>query len=164
VTKWLGICFTIAALSASTACNNNDSPAAPTPTQANFTVSVQPATITATRCNPKCPSQSGSATFGFSATITLVMQESAGIGANITAITLTGTTGGLTFPPLVFSASDITQAAGGTHISGHGSLAVPVTIVYDTPSGTADLVVNISVQLTDDGNKQVSATSQATII
>jgi hypothetical protein len=163
VRKWLGICFTIAALSAVTGCSDTESPAAPTPTQASFTISV-PTQITATRCSPACSSQSSSDTFAFSAAMTLTLQESAGIGANITTITLTGTAGGVTFQPLVFSSTDITQVAGSAHISGRGSLAVPLTIVYNTPSGTANLLVNINVQFTDDGSKQVNATSQVNVI
>lgn len=161
--KSFRMCLTVAALAVLTACDGSDSPAGPTPTQASFTISVLPSPITANRCNPQCPSQSSTGTFAFSAAMTITVQESAGIGANVNVITLTGSTGTVTFTPLVFSSADIIQLAGSTHVSGRGSLSVPLTIVYTTPSGTANLAVSINAQFTDDRNNQVTATGQVNI-
>ena len=164
MTKWLRMCSTATALAALTACSGNDSPAAPAPTQASFSVSVLPSPITANRCNPKCPSQSSSTTFAFSAAMTIMVQESGGIGANINVITLTGSAGNVTFAPLIFSSAEISQLVASNHVSGHGSLSVPLSIVYDTPSGTANLAVDINVQFTDDKNNQVTATGHVNVI
>jgi hypothetical protein len=147
-----------------TGCGENNSPTNVTPTQASFNLSVAPSPVTAIRCNPQCAADSGSATFAFSAGMTVTMQETAGIGATISAITLTGTAGGTTFEPLVFSAAEIVQLIGSNRISGLGSLSVPLNIVYSTPSGTANLAVSINVQLTDERNNQVTAAGQVNII
>ena len=96
--------------------------------------------------------------------MTIVAQESGGIGANINVITLTGSVGGVTFTPLVFSSAEISQLVASNHVSGRGSLSVPLTIVYDTPSGTANLAVDINVQFTDDKNNQVTAAGHVNII
>jgi hypothetical protein len=165
VTKSFRMCLIAAALAASTACGGSSSPTASTTvTQSSFTLSVVPSPITATRCSPQCSSDSGNTTFAFSATITITMQESAGIGANINMITLTGSSGSVTFTPLVFSAADVIQHGGSNHVNGRGSLSVPLTIVYNTPSGSANLAVGINVQLTDDRNNQVTATGQVNVI
>jgi hypothetical protein len=165
VTKSLRMCLTAAALAAVTACGGNNSPTAATAvTQASFTVSVVPSPITATRCSPQCANQTGDATFAFSAVLTITLQESSGIGANINTVTLTASTGGVTFTPLVFSSADISQHAGGNHVNGHGSLSIPLNIVYNTPSGSANLGVGINVQLTDDRNNPVTAIGQVNVI
>jgi hypothetical protein len=96
--------------------------------------------------------------------MTITLQESAGIGANISVMTLTASTGTATFTPLVFSATDISELAGGTHVSGRGALSVPLTIVYNTSSGSANLAVSINVQFTDDKNNTVTATGQVNTI
>lgn len=41
----------------------------------------------------------------------------------------------------------ITDHAGGYHINANGSLSVPLAIVYNAPSGGANLSVSISVEL-----------------
>ena len=41
---------------------------------------------------------------------------------------------------------------------------MPVTIVYNTPSGKANLSITISLQITDDSNKAVTASSQVNVI
>jgi hypothetical protein len=158
------MCSTAAALAALTACSEGSATTAPTPTQASFTVSVLPSPVTATRCNPGCASQSGGTTFAFAAAMTITVQESAGIGATINMITLTGSTGSVTFTPLVFSSAQITQLDGSNHVNSRGLLPVPLSIVYDTPSGTANLAVGINVQFTDDQNNQVTATGQVNVI
>jgi hypothetical protein len=162
--KWLRMGAAVAALAVSTACNNSNSPGAPSPTRSNFNVFVQPNPITATVCNPQCASQTGGGTtFAYSATMRIQVQETAGIGATVNSVTLTGMVGSVSLNPLVFSSSDITQMAGTSHVSGHATLSVPVTIVYNTPTGSTGLTINISLQATDDRNNQVGASAQASV-
>jgi hypothetical protein len=153
----------VAALAISTACNNSNSPGSPSPTRANFNVYVQPNPATATVCNPLCSSSTTSDNFAYSVAVTIQMQETAGIGATINSVTLTGSVGNVSFNPLVFSSSDISQHAGTSHVSGHATLSFPVTIVYNTPTGTSGLSLNVSLQATDDRNNQVTASGQATV-
>jgi hypothetical protein len=153
----------VAALAVSTACNSSNSPGSPSPTRANFNVYVQPNPATATVCNPRCPSSTSSDTFAYSVTMTIQMQETAGIGATINSVTLTGSVGNVSFNPLVFSSSDISQHAGTSHVSGHATLSFPVNIVYNTPTGTSGLTISVSLQATDDRNNQVTASAQATV-
>jgi hypothetical protein len=163
VTTWLRMGAVVAALAISTACNNSNSPGAPSPTRSNFNVFVQPNPITATVCNPQCASQTGGGTFAYSAAMRVEVQETAGIGATVNSVTLTGSVGNVSFNPLVFSSSDITQAAGTNHVSGHATLSIPVTIIYNTPTGTTGLAISISLQATDDRNNQVTANGQANV-
>lgn len=152
-------------LAVSTGCNNS-TPSAPSSTgssQAAFTVSVRPSPITATHCNPQCPG-SGSGTFAFAADMTINVQETAGIGGNANQLTLTASAGGQTFQPLVFTTDDITQYAGTHHVDGHATLAIPLSIVYNTPSGAANLTISVSVQMTDDRNNQVTVSGQVNVI
>lgn len=160
--------LTAVVLIGSMACSN--SPNAPSElsstssSRATFNVAVRPSPITATRCNPQCAGESGSASFAFSADMTIDVQDSASVGATINSMTLTATADGTTFAPLVLSSDDIKQQVGTNHVDGQGTLSFPMTIVYNTPSGKANLSVSISVQLTDDGNTQATATGQASIL
>jgi hypothetical protein len=156
------VCVT-ASLLAAVACGQGSSPTALTPTRASFTVSVTPSPVTAERCNPQCLSTTGAA-FAFSAPFTVRLQESTGIGANVNSVTVTGSTGAVTFAPVVFGSTEILQEAGSNHVGPRGSLAIPINIVYTTPAGTPNLTLNISVQLTDDQNHQVTASSQVNVI
>jgi hypothetical protein len=144
------------------ACGENSTPTSSTPTRARLAVSVAPSPITAQRCSPQCLSESGTA-FDFSAPFTVTLKESVGIGAKVNSITVTGSTGFVTFNPVVFDSSHIAQTAGTNHVSPNGSLAVPLSIVYTTPAGTPNLTLNISAQFTDDQSNQVTATGQVTV-
>lgn len=44
------------------------------------------------------------------------------------------------------------------------TLSIPLTIVYNTPSGKANLSVSVSVQITDDRSNQVTATGQTSVL
>ena len=92
------------------------------------------------------------------------LQEAAGVGGNATQMTLTASASGHPLPPLTFTASDITQQAGSSHVDGRATLAIPMSIVYNTPSGTANLTISVSIQVTDDRNNQVTATGQVNVI
>ncbi len=155
--------YVAVSLLAAMACGEGGSPTTATATQARFTVSVAPSPITAQRCSPQCLSDTG-AGFPFSAELTVTLREGAGIGAQLNSITLTGSTGTVTFDPLVFGSAEIAREAGTTRISPRGSLAVPLNIVYTTPAGTPNLTLNISAQFTDDQNHEVTATGQVNVI
>ncbi|HEX7139287.1 MAG TPA: hypothetical protein VF219_15640 [Vicinamibacterales bacterium] len=167
MTKFAQICTVAVLVTLSAACNNSSSnPNAPGSTgagRATFTVSVKPSPITAQHCNPQCPGD-GSGSYAFAADMTVNVQETSGIGGNATQMTLTASAGGTTFQPLTFTADDITQQAGTHHVDGHATLAIPMSIVYNTPSGAANLTINVSIQITDDRNNQVTATGQVNVI
>ena len=163
VTKRLRMGVAVAALAVSAACNNSNSPGSPSPTRANFNVHVQPNPATATACNPLCTSSTTSDTFAYSVVLTIQMQETAGIGATINTVTLTGSVGNVFFNPLVLSSSDIAQHAGSSHVSGLATLSLPMHIVYNTPTGTSGMTMNVSLQATDDRNNQITASAQGTV-
>jgi hypothetical protein len=125
---------------------------------------VRPSPITATRCNPQCTGESGSGSFAYSMDMTLDLQDAASVGATVNSITLTATADTTTFAPLTFSSDDIRRQAGTTHVDGRATLSIPLTIVYNTPSGRANLSVSVSVQITDDRNNQVTATGQTSVL
>jgi hypothetical protein len=156
------VCVAVSLLAA-VACGEGSSPTSPTSARARVAVSVAPSPITAERCNPQCLSDTGTA-FAFAAPFTINLQESQGIGANVNSITVTGSTGTTTFAPLVFESAEITREAGTNHVGPRGSLAVPLNIVYTTPSGTPNLTISISVQLTDDQNNQITAAGEVKVI
>ena len=98
------------------------------------------------------------------ADMTIDVQDSASVGATVNTMTLTGTADGMTFAPLAFSSDDIKRLAGTNHLDGHATISIPLTVVYNTPSGKANLSVGVSLQITDDRNNQVTATGQASVI
>jgi bifunctional DNase/RNase len=96
--------------------------------------------------------------------MTLDVQDAASVGATVNSITLNATSDTTTFAPLTFSSDDIKREAGTTHVDGRATLSIPLSIVYNTPSGKANLSVSVSVQLTDDRNNQVTATGQTSVL
>jgi hypothetical protein len=131
---------------------------------AALTVSIAPSPVTAVRCNPLCVGASGT-TFPYSATLTISAQESAGIGANINSITVTPAAGAGTLPPLTYGSDVVIQRSGSNHVAARGALSFPMSMVYSTGSaGTANLVITVSVQFTDDRGNQIVATGQVNVI
>jgi hypothetical protein len=96
--------------------------------------------------------------------MTIDVRDLATLGATMKTLTLTATADGTTFPPLTFSSDDISGQAGTNHVDGHATLSLPLTIVYNTPSGKANLSITVSLQITDDGNNQVTATGQVSVL
>jgi hypothetical protein len=169
VKKTLRVGLTAAVLTASMACSNNSTTApsdltSGTSSKATFNVAVRPSPITATRCTPQCPDQSGSPAFAFSADMTIDVQASASVGATLNSMTLTVTADSTTFAPLAISSDDIKRQVGTNHVDGHTTISIPLAIVYNTPSGKANLSVSVSLQITDDRNNQVTATGQASVL
>jgi hypothetical protein len=70
----------------------------------------------------------------------------------------------MTFAPLAFSSDDIRGMAGTNHLDDRATLSIPLTIVYNTPSGKANLSIAVSVQITDDRSNQLMASGQASVI
>lgn len=167
VARQLRAGLTAAVLAASIACSNSSTaPSDLNSTGANratFNVGVRPSPISATRCNPQCPDQSGSKSFAFSADMTIDVQNLAAIGATVNSITLTATADGGTFPQVVLSSDDIKGQAGSNHVDARATLSTPLTILYNTPTGSASLDVGVSVQLTDDRSNQTTATGQVSV-
>jgi hypothetical protein len=147
------------------ACNNSSStgsPNGPSSSRAALSLSIQPSPITATHCDAGCSGSSGTS-FGFGAEMRVNVRESGGVGATVNTVTLNATVDGVSFPPLVFNADDVTRAAGTNHVGANATLAIPLSIVYNTPSGTANLTISLNVQTTDDRNNQVTATGQVNV-
>jgi hypothetical protein len=167
LTKFLRVGVTAVALAASIACSNSTtSPSQVNSTsssQASFNVGVRPSPITATRCSPQCPGDSGSTSYAFSVAMTIDVQNSTGVGATVNSITLTANASGTALTPLVISSDELTQQNGTNHVEGHAMLSTPLTIVYNTPSGSPNLDISISAQITDDRSSQVTATGQVTV-
>ena len=163
--RMLGISVTAIALTASIACGRTTAPSdLNSSSVGTFNLAVRPSPITATRCNPQCTGESGSGSFAYSMDMTLDLQDSASVGATVNSITLTATADTTTFAPLTFSSDDIRRQAGATHVDGRATLSIPLTVVYNTPSGRANLSVSVSVQITDDRNNQVTATGQTSVL
>ena len=167
MTKFLRAGVTAVALAASMACSSSTtSPSQVNSTssgQASFSVGVRPSPITATRCSPQCSGESGTS-YAFSVVMTIDVQNATGVGATVNSITLTATADTTTFAPLTFSSDDIRRQAGATHVDERATLSIPLTVVYNTPSGRANLSVSVSVQITDDRNNQVTATGQTSVL
>jgi hypothetical protein len=96
--------------------------------------------------------------------MTINLRETAGVGGNATQLTLIASAGGQQFQPLTFTADDIAGHAGTHHVDGHATLAIPMSVVYNTPTGTANLTISVSIQVTDDRNNQTTATGQVNVI
>ena len=166
MTKFLRAGVTAAALAASMACSNSTT----SPSQANsasssqpsFNVGVRPSPITATRCSPQCSGESGTS-YAFSVAMTVDVQNATGVGATVNSITLTANASGTALAPLVISSDDLKQQNGTNHLEGHATLSTPLAIVYNTPSGSPNLDISISAQITDDRSSQATATGQATV-
>jgi hypothetical protein len=153
-------------LAGSMACSNSTtSPSQVNSTssgQASFSVGVRPSPITATRCSPQCSGESGTS-YAFSVAMTIDVQNATGVGATVNSITLTANASGTALAPLVISSDDLKQQNGTNHLEGHATLSTPLAIVYNTPSGSPNLDISISAQITDDRSSQATATGQATV-
>jgi hypothetical protein len=153
-------------LTVSIACSNSATGpsdlSSKTSSGSTFDVAVRPSPITAARCNSQCPGDS-SGSFAFSAEMTIDLRNSSSVGGTLNSITLTGTADGTTFPPLTFSSDEIREEAGTIRVDAHATLSMPITIVYNTPSGKPNLGISISLQITDDGNKPVTATGHVNV-
>jgi len=159
--------LTVVALTASMACSNSDTaPSAASSTsstQAAFSVAVRPSPVTATRCSSQCSDESSSKSFAFSAEMTIDLHDSASVGATVNSITLNATADGNAFSPLVLSSDDIKQAARTNHVDGKATLSVPMTILYSTASGSPNLEISLSAQITDDRSNQMTPTGQVSV-
>jgi len=166
LTKFLRAGVTAVALAASMACSSSTtSPSQVNSTssgQASFSVGVRPSPITATRCSPQCSGESGTS-YAFSVAMTIDVQNATGVGATVNSITLTANASGTALAPLVMSSDDLKQQNGTNHLEGHATLSTPLAIVYNTPSGSPNLDISISAQITDDRSSQATATGQVTV-
>ena len=168
MTKLLRLGLAAAVLAGSIACSGNDSTSpsdlnSSSASKATVTVTVRPSPITATRCNPQCPDESGTRSFNFSADLTIDIQDGAAVGATVNSVTLTASADGGTFAPLVLSADDIKGHARTNHVDAHGTLSIPMSVIYNTPSGNANLEIAISLQATDDRNNAITSTGQVSV-
>ena len=140
--------------------NNNTSPTAPTPaaTQASLTLSVAPSPITAVRCSPLCVGTSG-ATFPYSVSLVLNIQETAGVGGNINQVSLAPSIGTGVQSPLVYGPDIVVQRSGTNHVGARGTLSFPATFLIST----VPFVVNVAVAFGDDKGNPINGTAQVTV-
>src|SRR5580700_10269549 len=103
----LRLCVSLFLLAA-VACGGSDGSTAPTPTQANISVTLSPNPVTATDCSPTCQAADGRL-FRWSAQGTLTIRETAGIGGNVNSITVTA------FNPEAVYTSDVIVRMAGTN-------------------------------------------------
>jgi hypothetical protein len=151
-----------AILLVTSSCDDSVStPAAPT--VASITVTVSPSPATAVRCNPACVAPSGRS-YPFEASMTVTVQESARIGGNVDFINVSPvTTDGTALPPLGYGADVLMQRSFTNHVNPSGILSFPLAFFYSTGTDNAQLVVNISLQFTDDKSNQLTGTAQVTV-
>jgi hypothetical protein len=136
------------------ACGGSNS-TAPTPTQANITVTLSPNPVTSTDCSPTCQASNGRL-FRWRVQGTLTIQETSGIGGNVNSITVTSFT-----PQLLFGSDVIVQRSGTNHVTARGVLIFPLDVFHgpvDTPNAPRQTVMPFVVDFTDDrGNHLTSA-------
>lgn len=144
------------------ACGD-ETPAAPTPTEASLTISVSPNPVTAVLCNPFCVGGSGAA-YPFQASLTVQVQESNRIGAHVNFINVAAVTAqGAALPLLNYGADEIIRRSGTNHLSPAGTLTFPLSIFYVTGTSAAQLVVTISADFTDDRGNRSTGTAQVNV-
>ncbi len=138
-------------LAISTSCGDDagsparpSAPLPPTPSRASISVSVAP--------NPVIAQPSPDPRFDWTASWTVVFQESAGVGFNVDFMNLDGTSvaAGVALGTLNFGAAEIIQSSGTNHVSGRSAHSIPVTVGYRLPQGSRQIAVSVSAQCTDD--------------
>src|SRR5262249_8215767 len=143
-----------------TACGSSNNATTPTPTQASITVSVSPDPVTPVDCSPNPPCQAPDGRFyRWRVAGTMTVQETAGVAGVVNSIIDTSFN-----PPIMFSASDITQRSGGTNrVAARGTLAISVNLLYglvDNPTANRQHTFLWGVQFLDDRGNQVTANAQ----
>jgi hypothetical protein len=152
----LRLCVSLFLLAA-VACGGSDGSTAPTPTQANISVTLSPNPVTATDCSPTCQGADGRL-FRWSAQGSLTIRETAGIGGNVNSITVTAFN-----PEAVYTSDVIVRMAGTNRVAAHGMLVVPISFGYglvDNANASRQVVLPYVVQLTDDRGNQVTGIAQ----
>lgn len=149
-------------LSVAVSCGGTSStPAAPT--QASITVSVSPNPVTAKRCNPLCTAPSGKL-FPFEAAMSVWVQESARLGGNVDFINVTPVTAdGTELPTLGYGSDVLIQRSTTNHVDPSGAFTFYFAFFYATGGNNPGLVVNISLQFTDDKGHVLTGTAQVNV-
>ena len=120
------------------------------PTQASITVTVTPNPVTAKRCNPLCVAPSGKV-FPFEAAMSVSVQESAHISGNVDFINITPVMAdGTELPMLGYGSDALIQRVTTNHVTPSGIFTFYLAFFYATGGDNPALVVNISLQFTDD--------------
>ena len=159
---WLRAGCAAAILIVTLSCKESAStPAAPT--VASITVTVSPSPVTAVRCNPACMAPSGRS-YPFEASMTVTVQESARISGNVDFINVSPVTAdGTELPPLGYGADVLIQRSFTNHVNPSGIFSFPLAFFYSTGTNSAQLVVNISLQFTDDRGNRLTGTAQVNV-
>ncbi len=154
------VCALVVLLGA-VACGGSNSTTAPTPTQANITVTLSPNPVTASDCSPTCVAPNGNL-FRWRVQGTLTIQETAGIGGNVNSITRTNPT-----PGTVFGADVIVQLSGTNHVAARGMLIFPLNILHGpviVPNAPRQIVFPFAVDFTDDRGNHLTGVAQWSVI
>ena len=126
-------------------------------------MSVSPSPVTARRCNPLCVAPSGKQ-FPFEAAMSVSVQESARIGGNVDFINVTPVTSdGTELPMLGYGSDVLVQRLTTNHVNPSGVLTFYFAFFYATGANTPVLVVNISLQFTDDKGNVLTGTASVNV-
>ena len=133
------------------------------PTQASITVTVTPNPVTAKRCNPLCVAPSGKV-FPFEAAMSVSVQESAHISGNVDFINITPVMAdGTELPMLGYGSDALIQRATTNHVTPSGIFTFYLAFFYATGGNNPALVVNISLQFTDDKGNVLTGTASVKV-
>ena len=133
------------------------------PTQASITVTVLPNPVTARRCNPLCVAPSGNR-FPFEAAMSVSVQESAHISGDVNFINVTPVTSdGTELPTLGYGSDVLVQRSTTNHVTASGAFTFYLAFFYATGADNPVLVVNISLQFTDDKGNVLTGTASVNV-
>jgi hypothetical protein len=96
--------------------------------------------------------------------MTVTVQESARISGNVDFINVSPVTAdGTELPPLGYGPDVIVQRSFTNHVNPSGIFSFPLAFFYSTGVDNAQLVVNISLQFTDDRGNRLNGTAQVNV-
>jgi hypothetical protein len=138
----------MAALLCALACSHSPT----TPASAAIDVRANPASTAGGPC-----SGCGTGSTDRESQTTLTIQETAGIGGDITSIAMVLTTaGGQTIAQGAFDAAAVASLAGTAHIAANGSLSVTCGVHYAASSAGAAATLTYTVRFKDEHGNQLS--------
>jgi hypothetical protein len=136
------------------ACGSNPTSPTPLPTPTAASKSVITATISPNPVVGVANPSTSQGAFPFLASFTITVTETAGLACNLNRLQLR-------VPPnpnaFELPVAEISKAAGTNFIGARGTLAIPLTLSYKTPTGTKALHTAVTVEAID-GNSNVVTT------
>jgi len=147
------IVLACAIVTAAAGCGSSGTPTGPS--SASVTVTANPSQVTGAPCTG-C----GAASTDREVLTTLSIQETAGVGGNVTAIemTLRETATGAVITSGSFDAGAVTQLAGSSRVPAHGTLSVRCGVHYPAAQAGRAAALTYVIRVTDDRGNQLSQT------